>query len=213
MLQGTTQRLWFIHQHDNFHPCQPTFSPEGSSAAVSSVGQDSRDLWRWLIASNVALCTALIRSSVILPPYRFCTPTLTAKIQYQRCVYKANFPKQIFHLRDWLQWLQMPEELHAARSNKKGLVFSHISTSCRIISEIVLNSVLCNDKVFLYLLPNLWPLEPKVAAAKGWLCEPAEAFAVGSWSGSGAISFVPPGLPAGLDKDSSRQLLLVLSCP
>lgn len=125
---------------------------------------------------------------------------------------QLTFPNRYFTW-DWLQRLQMPEGSHAARSNKKGLVFLHIPTSCRIISEIVLNSVLCNDKVFLYLLPNLWPLEPKVAAAKGWLCEPAEAFTVGSWSGSGVISFVPPGLPAGLDKDSSRQLLLVLSCP
>lgn len=65
----------------------------------------------------------------------------------------------------------------------------------------------------LYLLPKLWPLEPQVAAAEGWLCEPAEAFTVGSWSGSDVINFVPPGLPTGLDKDSSWQLLLVLSCP
>lgn len=92
-------------------------------------------------------------------------------------------------------------------------VLSHLSTNHRIISEIVFNSILCNGKVFLYLLPKLWPLEPKVAAAKGWLCEPGEAFAAGSWSGSGVINFVPPGLSSWLDKASSRQLLLALFCP
>lgn len=196
-------------RHDSFHPCQPTFSPEGSSAAISCVGQDSRDLWRWFIASNVALCTALIRPSAILPSYRFCTSTLTAKIQYQWCVYKVTFPKQIFHLRNRLQWLQMPDGQYAVTK----WVLSHLSTNHRIISEIVFNSILCNGKVFLYLLPKLWPLEPKVAAAKGWLCEPGEAFAAGSWSGSGVINFVPPGLSSWLDKASSRQLLLALSCP
>lgn len=103
--------------------------------------------------------------------------------------------------------------LRDSMQQQNRLVLSHVSTSCRIISEIVFNWVLCNSKVFLHLLPKLWLLEPKVAAAERWLCEPAEAFAVGSWSRRGAIDFVPPGLPTGLDKDSSQQLLLVLSCP
>lgn len=79
-IMEVTRNLW-VRQHNILHPCELTFNSEGSSATVCSVGQDSRDLWRWLIASLVALCTALIRSSVILPPYRFCTE-FTGKIQY-----------------------------------------------------------------------------------------------------------------------------------
>lgn len=98
MLQSITQMLHFIHQHDILHPGQLTFNPEGSSAAACSVGQDSRDLWRWSIASLVALCTALIRSSVILPPYRFCTPEFTGKIQYYAwdVFRKLTFPSKSF---------------------------------------------------------------------------------------------------------------------
>lgn len=115
-----------VQQRNILHPCQFTFNPGGSSATVCSVGQDSRDLWRWLIASLVALCTALSRSSVILPPYRFCTPEFTEKIQfYAWDVYKATFHKDMYHLRDWSQWLQMPRGPYAAHSNKKGLVLSH----------------------------------------------------------------------------------------
>lgn len=140
--------LYFVHQHDIIHPCQLTLSPGGSSAAVCSVGQDSRDLWRWLMASCVASRTALIRSSVILPPYRFCMPQFTRKITVlcMRCVCRANLPRQTLHLRDWSQQLQMSGGQYAVHGKKKSFSILMYIHKCKIISEIVLNSVLFNDK-------------------------------------------------------------------